>query len=74
MRIAYFSPLPPARSGIADYSAALLTELTRHAEVTTFTERPASFDPAAYDVCLYQVGNNPFHFAPYEMALEYPGD
>ncbi len=73
MRIGYFSPLPPARSGIADYSAALLAELARRAEVTTFTERPAAFDPSAYDVCLYQIGNNPFHFTPYEMALEHPG-
>ncbi len=73
MRIAYFSPLPPARSGIADYSAALLAELERIADVTSFTERPAAFDPAKFDIALYQIGNNPFHFVPYEMALEYPG-
>lgn len=29
-RLAYFSPLPPERSGISDYSAELLRELTRH--------------------------------------------
>jgi glycosyltransferase involved in cell wall biosynthesis/SAM-dependent methyltransferase len=73
MRIAYFSPLPPARSGIADYSAALVEQLGRIACVTTFAERPATFNPAAFDVSLYQLGNNPFHFAPYEMALENPG-
>jgi len=73
MRIAYFSPLPPSRSGIADYSAALVTELGRIAQVTTFSERPAVFDPVNFDVSLYQIGNNPFHFVPYEMALEYPG-
>ena len=27
MRVAYFSPLPPARSGIADYSEALIESL-----------------------------------------------
>ena len=27
MRVAYYSPLPPSRSGIADYSALLLPEL-----------------------------------------------
>jgi glycosyltransferase involved in cell wall biosynthesis/SAM-dependent methyltransferase len=73
MRIAYFSPLPPARSGIADYSAALLAELGRISEVTLFTKRPAAFDPASFDISLYQIGNNPFHIVPYEMALEYPG-
>ena len=29
----FFSPLPPARSGVADYSAALLAELRRHGRV-----------------------------------------
>ena len=33
MRIAYWSPLPPARSGIADYSADLLPALARHVDV-----------------------------------------
>ncbi len=33
MRIAYWSPLPPLRSGIADYSAELLPALARHLEI-----------------------------------------
>jgi glycosyltransferase involved in cell wall biosynthesis/SAM-dependent methyltransferase len=73
MRIAYFSPLPPSRSGIADYSAALIAELGRIADVTTFSARPPVFNPASFDISLYQIGNNPFHFVPYEMALENPG-
>ncbi len=73
MRIAFVSPLPPAKSGIADYSAALLEPLHRIAEVAEFSDRPANFDPARYDVCVYQIGNNPYHTVPYEMALEYPG-
>src|SRR6478672_11118036 len=73
MRIAFFSPLPPAKSGIADYSAALLNSLHRIAEVEAFSERPPHFDPARYDVCVYQIGNNPYHIAPYQMALEHPG-
>ena len=32
-KLAYVSPLPPARSGIADYSAELLPELARHYEI-----------------------------------------
>jgi glycosyltransferase involved in cell wall biosynthesis/predicted SAM-dependent methyltransferase len=73
MRIAFFSPLPPEKSGIADYSAALLEPLSRLADVETFTGRPRDFDPARYDVCLYQIGNNPYHAAAYEMALQHPG-
>ena len=45
MRIAFFSPLPPAKSGIADYSAALLGEMKQLANVETFTERPGHLRP-----------------------------
>ncbi len=38
MRIAYFSPLTPQRSGIADYSEALLPRLAKHCEIEVFTE------------------------------------
>ncbi len=72
-KIAFFSPLPPARSGIADYSAALLEELRKLAEVEVFASKPARFDPAAFDVILYQIGNNAYHDFCYEMALEHPG-
>ncbi len=73
MRIAFFSPLPPARSGIADYAEALLKPLGERAEVTTFTELPESFDAAEFDVCLYQLGNNPYHIFAYQAALKHPG-
>jgi glycosyltransferase involved in cell wall biosynthesis/SAM-dependent methyltransferase len=72
-KIAFFSPLPPARSGIADYSAALLEELRRLADVEVFASKPAEFNAAAFDVILYQIGNNSYHDFCYEMALEHPG-
>lgn len=70
MRIAFFSPLPPARSGIADYSDALLAPLRALADVETFT---AAADPSAHDIAIYQLGNNPFHTFAYEAALRHPG-
>jgi len=73
MKVAFFSPLPPAKSGIADYSAAVLACLRRLADVETFTEKAAQFDPSRYDAILYQLGNNPYHTFAYETALEYPG-
>lgn len=73
MRIALFSPLPPAKSGIADYSAALMEPLGRLAQVETFDGTPSGFDSARYDVCLYQLGNNPFHTFAYQAALGNPG-
>ncbi len=58
MRVAYYSPLPPSRSGIADYSALLLPALAERLDVVV--ARPGRFrrDPKA-DVCLYHVGNDP---------------
>ena len=73
LRVAFFSPLPPARSGIADYSAALLAELQKLVDVEVFASRPPAFNPADFDVALYQVGNNVHHDFCYEMALDYPG-
>ncbi|MGE5140476.1 MAG: glycosyltransferase family 4 protein [Rudaea sp.] len=41
LRLAYLSPLPPAATGVADYSAALLPALARHAEVEVLAEPAA---------------------------------
>jgi len=40
MRIDWFSPLPPARTAIADYTARLLAALSAQAEVTLWTSQP----------------------------------
>jgi glycosyltransferase involved in cell wall biosynthesis/SAM-dependent methyltransferase len=72
MRIAFFSPLPPTRSGIADYSAALLEPLSKIVQVDTFC-RKSDFDPSQYDIAVYQLGNNPHHEFAYEAALQHPG-
>jgi glycosyltransferase involved in cell wall biosynthesis len=37
-RIAFVTPLPPIRSGIADYSHRLLTELVRYCDVDAFVD------------------------------------
>ena len=58
MRVAYFSPMPPEASGIADYSALLLPALRRHVDVTVVkrgTRRP----PRGVDLSVYHIGNNP---------------
>ena len=58
MKVAYFSPLPPERTGIADYSALLLPALRRVADVEVVS-RGAKRSPRGTDVALYHVGNNP---------------
>jgi glycosyltransferase involved in cell wall biosynthesis len=73
MRTAFFSPLPPAKTGIADYSAALLDPLARHTAVDVFSAKPARLDSSHYDALVFQLGNNPHHSFVYEAALDYPG-
>jgi glycosyltransferase involved in cell wall biosynthesis/SAM-dependent methyltransferase len=73
IKVAFFSPLPPARSGIADYSAALLDELKKLVDVEVFASKPLSFNPKNFDVTLYQVGNNVHHDFCYETAMDHPG-
>jgi glycosyltransferase involved in cell wall biosynthesis/SAM-dependent methyltransferase len=73
MRVAFFSPLPPARSGIADYSEALIECLKPLVELEVFSGPRQSFDPARFDIALYHVGNNGHHGFVYETALRHPG-
>lgn len=87
-QIAYFSPLPPARSGIADYSAELLPHLSEAADITLFVDDPATTNlpgftvrPASdfsarradYGLPLYQMGNSDQHDTIYAMLRQYPG-
>jgi len=63
--VGFHSPLPPARSGVADYSAALLGELRKLGRVDVARDR--------CDVALYHLGNNRMHAAIYRRAIEQPG-
>ncbi len=65
MRVGYWSPLPPARTGVAPYAAALLNALRRYARVEVNARHA--------DVHLYHLGNNQIHRAIYFRALERPG-
>ena len=44
-KMAYVSPLPPARSGISDYSAELLPELARHYDIDVIVAQDSVSDP-----------------------------
>jgi hypothetical protein len=58
MKVAYYSPLPPSRSGIADYSALLLPALQQRLEIVVARRGRFRRAPRA-DVHLYHVGNDP---------------
>src|SRR3954462_11389105 len=84
----YVSPLPPVRSGIADYSLDLLPHLAALADVRLIRlpdqpvdpaiERdwpmaPASETGAGGRLPLYQMGNNRYHIAVLDLAMRLPG-
>jgi glycosyltransferase involved in cell wall biosynthesis len=56
MKVAYYSPLPPSRSGIADYSLLLLPALRERVDVVV--AEPGKRAPSA-DIALYHLGNDP---------------
>ncbi|MEO8131487.1 MAG: hypothetical protein ABI822_30605, partial [Bryobacteraceae bacterium] len=51
----------------------MLDPLRKQANVTVFSESSAHFDPAAFDLALYQIGNNPHHSFVYDHAIQTPG-
>ena len=65
MTAGFYAPLPPARTGVADYAAALLAELANLGRVEVA--------PRACDVALYHLGNNALHGGIYQRALAAPG-
>src|ERR1017187_6738906 len=73
MRVALFSPLPPCRSGIADYSETLVEHLKPLVDLEVFADGDRPFDPSRFDIALYHLGNNPHHGFVYEAALRHPG-
>jgi glycosyltransferase involved in cell wall biosynthesis len=57
MKVAYFSPFPPERTGISEYSALLVPTLAERVELEVVPRGRTA--PARAGVCLYHVGNNP---------------
>lgn len=64
MIVGFFSPLPPQRTGVASYSAALLQALQRRFDVRKGKDG---------DINLYHLGNNQLHRSIYRRALKRPG-
>ncbi|TCH97686.1 glycosyltransferase [Roseococcus sp. SYP-B2431] len=83
--LAIVAPLPPAASGIADYTAELAPALAAHYAVTLVGAAPAqgalagrlpwmsegdfAREGGRFDRVLYQIGNNPMHAAALTKLL-----
>jgi glycosyltransferase involved in cell wall biosynthesis len=87
LKVAVWSPLPPASSEVADHTTDLLPALAEHHEVVAVVDDPAAVDEIAApdipvfpatsvppsDLDVYQIGNSPEHAFIYRAALEHPG-
>lgn len=87
--LAMVTPLPPARSGIADYSADLLPALREFYDVDVIVDQETvstdvdgvtvrSLDwfrthAGGYDRIVYQMGNSPFHRHVPDLMQAHPG-
>ncbi|MBP7677278.1 MAG: glycosyltransferase [Thermoanaerobaculia bacterium] len=72
--LGFVSPLPPVRSGIADYSADLLAALRGEVALETYAPSEASAAiRAGHAAVLLQVGNDPLHLPSVEALRENAG-
>jgi glycosyltransferase involved in cell wall biosynthesis len=79
-RIAYLSPMPPAPTGVATYSAAVVGDLRaigfghRHRLDVPSPREAYSTAVRRSDMAVYHIGNNlRFHGEIYDLALRHPG-
>ena len=79
MRIAWFSPFPPVRTGVADCSAELVAALRRRGHHIDPYPAEAAHDfpwrhrQRPYDLIVYQFGNSSHHDYAWAYAFRYPG-
>jgi 2-polyprenyl-3-methyl-5-hydroxy-6-metoxy-1,4-benzoquinol methylase/glycosyltransferase involved in cell wall biosynthesis len=78
MKLAYFSPLSPQRSGISDYSEELLPYLAQTAEITLFVD---GFEPtnaeviSRFEICDYRKQPESLkHLASFDAILYHMGN
>ena len=78
LRLAWFSPLPPVRSGVAAYSAELLPHLRGAFVIDSYPETAAHdfvwrHRRTPYDLIVYQLGNARCHDYQWAYMARYPG-
>jgi glycosyltransferase involved in cell wall biosynthesis len=79
MRLAWFSPFPPVRTGIAGRSAELVEALRQRGHEVDLYPEAAAHDfvwrhrLTPYDLVVYQFGNSSHHDYAWAYALNYPG-
>lgn len=88
-RLAIASPVPPDRSGVADYTMATMTAVAKYADLDLYTEtrgqidnrafntiQPLSAEPyvtRSYDGVISVLGNSHLHLETFKLVLNYGG-
>lgn len=86
-RLAWVSPMPPQQTGIADYGALLINDLSRDYDVTVITDAPPTkggmnrwrrtawlrTNGWRFDRICYHLGNSPFHRRIRDCLALWPG-
>jgi glycosyltransferase involved in cell wall biosynthesis len=73
-RLAMLTPLPPAKSGVADYSAALARTLGARVALTLFTEESVQTNAHLsrnFDRVISTIGNSTLHSGIYDHAVKW---
>ena len=79
MRLAWFSPFPPVKTGISGVSAELVMALRARGHEVDLYPEDAAHDfvwrrrLTPYDLIVYQFGNSSHHDYEWAYALSYPG-
>jgi len=68
MKVAMYTPMPPARTGVAHYASILIPELRKHVDLAVNPVTRQRGNPS-----IYQLGNNPSHEFAYAEAMRQPG-
>jgi glycosyltransferase involved in cell wall biosynthesis len=85
-RVAWVSPMPPAETGVADYSALLIEGLRDRYEIDVVSDHVPRYRPhrsveegisshhaQPYDAFVYQLGNSRFHVYMLPLLARYRG-
>ena len=77
-RVAWFSPMPPARTGVAVYSAEVVAALSRDHTIDVYPQERAhdflwTHLKQPYDLIVYQLGNSTLHEYIWPYLYRYPG-
>lgn len=85
-KVAIVTPIPPRKTGIADYVSELLPSLSKFYDIEIVTDAEVTYgnysvrsieyfesNVGCYSHIIYQVGNSPYHWYMFDLIRKFPG-